>query len=117
MKDFSPVRAGKVTVLLTGGDQPEESFAAESPTQPGIFRPEALPRYAGERELTVEIATPEFTARHVLGPVTVYADRQAAESAPVEAHAEGDIGFTKEQQWKVDFAVAEAVNRQIRHGI
>jgi membrane fusion protein, heavy metal efflux system len=117
LKDFSPLRAGKVTVLLAGGDQPEESFVAESPTQPGIFRPEASPRHAGERELTIEIATTEFTVRHLLGPVTVYADRKAAESAPAEAHAEGDIGFTKEQQWKVDFAVAEASARQIRHGI
>jgi RND family efflux transporter MFP subunit len=117
LKDFAPVRAGKVTVLLSGGGQPEESFAADLPTQPGIFRPEASPRHAGERELAIEIAAPEFTARHLLGPVTVYADRKAAESAPAEAHAEGDIGFTKEQQWKVDFAIAQAVPRPIRPAI
>ena len=117
LKDFAPVRAGTVRVLLTGGGQAEESFATESPTQPGIFRPEASPQHAGERELAFEIATPEFTVRHLLGPVTVYADRKAAERAPAETHAEGDIGFTKEQQWKVDFAVAEVAPRPIRPAI
>ena len=117
LQNFAPVRAGKVTVVLTAGDQPEESFATASPTQPGIFRPEASPRHPSERELSIEIATSTFTVRHLLGPVTVYADRRAAESAPAEAHVQGDIGFTKEQQWKVDFAVAEATPRALRPAI
>lgn len=117
LKDFAPVRAGKVTAILTGGGQPEERFATQAPTQPGIFRPEATPQHAGERELTIEIAMPDFTVRHLVGPVTVYADRKAAENAPVDVSTEGDIGFTKEQQWKVDFAVAEASKRPIRNAI
>ncbi|MDO8890525.1 MAG: efflux RND transporter periplasmic adaptor subunit [Sulfurimicrobium sp.] len=116
LADFRALAAGKVSVVLTGGSQPDEVFSTETPTQPGIFRPEALPKQAGERELAIEVATPEFTVRHLLGPVTVYADQKAADAASGE-HDEGGIGFTKEQQWKVDFATAEVVRRPIRAAI
>lgn len=116
LADFRALAAGKVSVILSGGGQPDEVFATETPTQPGIFRPEALPKAAGERELTIEVATPQFTVRHLLGPVTVYADRKAADAEHGEHEDEG-IAFTKEQQWKVDFATAEVVKRPLRPAI
>lgn len=116
LADFKPVSAGKVTVILSGGGQPDETFATETPTQPGIFRPEAVPKRAGQWELTIEVATPEFTVRHALGPVIVYPDRKSADAVP-EEHEDGGIGFTKEQQWKVDFATAEVAKRSIRAAV
>jgi len=116
LADFKALATGKVTVILSGGAQPDEVFSTETPSQPGIFRPVALPKQAGGRELTIEVATPEFTVRHRLGPVTVYADRNSADAAGGHED-EGGIGFTKEQQWKVDFATIEAVKRPIRAAI
>jgi len=116
LSDFRAVTAGQVTARLTGDGKPDEVFTVDGPTQPGIFRPEALPKHAGDRELAIEVRTPEFTVVHELGPVTVYPDRKAAEADPAPHDDEG-IGFTKEQQWKVDFATAEVVTRPIRAGI
>ncbi len=116
LADFRAVTAGQVSVRLTGDGKPDEVFVVNGPTQPGIFRPEALPKHAGDRELAIEVRTPEFTVVHELGPVTVYPDRKTAEADPVPHDDEG-IGFTKEQQWKVDFATAEVVTRPIRAGI
>lgn len=116
LADFQALAAGKVSVILSGGGLPDEIFSTDTPTQPGIFRPEALPKAAGERELTIEVATPEYTVRHALGPVTVYPDRKSADAAAGE-HEEGGIAFTKEQQWKVDFATAEVGKRPLRDPI
>jgi membrane fusion protein, heavy metal efflux system len=116
LSDFRAVTAGKVSVRLSGDGKPDEVFAVDSPTQPGIFRPEALPKHAGDRELAIEVVTPEFSATHLLGPVTVYPDRKTAEADPAPHDDEG-IGFTKEQQWKVDFATAEVVTRPIRAAV
>ena len=116
LTDFKALAADKVSVILSGGGQADEVFSTETPTQPGIFRPEALPNLAGEREMTIEVATPDYTVRHVLGPVTVYADRKSADATPGE-HDDGGIGFTKEQQWKVDFATAEVTKRPLRAAI
>ena len=88
----------------------------QTPSQPGIFRPEAQPKHAGDRDLTIEVVTPEFSVTHELGPFTVYPDRKAAEAEPAPHDDEG-IGFTKEQQWKVDFATAEVVTRPIRTAV
>jgi RND family efflux transporter MFP subunit len=116
LSDFRALTAGTVTVILVGDKQAEERFAVDTPSQPGIFRPEAQPKQAGERELIIEVATADFTVRHELGPVTVHADRKSADAAGGHAE-EGGIAFTKEQQWKVDFATAEVVKRPIRPAI
>lgn len=116
LSDFRALTAGKVSVRLSGDGQPDEVFSVDGPTQPGIFRPEATPKHAGERELSIAVVTPEFAVTHALGPVTVYPDRQAAEAEAVDADDEG-IVFTKEQQWKVDFATAEVETRPIRAAV
>jgi RND family efflux transporter MFP subunit len=116
LSDFTALTTGQVTVTLSGGGAPAEQFTVEGPSQPGIFRPVAIPQQAGQRELTMAVATRDFTATHPLGLVTVYNDRESAEAAPVE-DTEGDIGFTKEQQWKVDFGTAEVIRRPLRAAI
>ena len=113
LADFQALAVGKVSVILSGGGQPDEIFSTDTPTQPGIFRPEARPKQAGEREMAIEVATPEYTVRHLLGPVIVYPDRKSADAVAGE-HDEEGIGFTKEQQWKVDFATAEVTKRPLR---
>lgn len=116
LSDFRALTVGKVSVRLSGDGQPDEVFSVDGPSQPGIFRPEATPKQAGERELSIEVVTPEFAVTHALGPVTVYPDRKAAEADAVAADDEG-IAFTKEQQWKVDFATAEVETRPIRGAV
>lgn len=116
LPDFRALASGKVTVRLAGGGWPDEVFSVDNASQPGIFRPEVMPKHAGERELLIEVVTPEFSVTHALGPFTVYPDRKAADAAAAPHEDEG-IVFTKEQQWKVDFATAEAVKRPIRTAV
>lgn len=116
LADFRAITAGKVTVRLHSEGQPDEVFSVDGPTQPGIFRPEATPKIAGERELSIEVATPAFKVTHFLGPVTVFPDRAAAEAEP-PAHDDEGIAFTKEQQWKVEFATSEVITRPMRASV
>lgn len=112
LSDFQPVAEGTVTVILSSQDQPTERFSTDSPSVPGIFVVKAEPRYAGQRQLTVELASKAFTVRHALGEVPVYPDLAAAlAAAGAEQEADsGDIPFLKEQQWKIDFAT-EVIGR------
>ncbi len=116
LSNFRALEAGKVTVILSGGNLPEEQFSVDSASQAGIFRPEATPKQAGQRDLVIEVATKDFSVRHALGQVTVFNDRKSADASPGKED-EGGIGFTKEQQWKVDFATAEVVKRPLRAAI
>ncbi len=108
LADFKPLTTGKLTVLLAGGNAPDERFTVDAPAVPGIFKPVVTPSAAGERELTLIVESPLGTLTHELGPVAVFAT--AADASHGEnAHEEAGIPFSKEQQWKIDFATAEAV--------
>lgn len=110
LADYKPLPKGKVTVVLAGGSGADEVFRIDSPTAPGIFKPAITPKASGERELTIHVESELGSQTHELGPVTVFADAKAAEASHGNhAHGEKGIPFSKEQQWKIDFATGEAV--------
>jgi RND family efflux transporter MFP subunit len=115
--DFKPVKEGTVTVILSGGQLPDERFTAKASSDPGIFRPELAPGKAGKRNLAIELATSEFTVLHDLGSLTVFANDKEADAGAEEEHHEEGIAFTKEQQWKVEFATSEAVKRPVQDAV
>jgi cobalt-zinc-cadmium efflux system membrane fusion protein len=118
LADFKPLAQGKLTIVLAGGKAADERFVVEAPAVPGIFRTTVTPAVAGERELSVILESDLGTLTHELGPVTVFADSNAAKAGHGgHAHDEEGIAFSKEQQWKIDFATAEAVNGLARTAI
>lgn len=104
---YQPITEGRLDVVLSGAGAPTERFRIETLRSPGIFRPTILPRAAGERRLSLELAAPGLEVTHELGTVTVHASRQAASAAPAPRTAQGEIGLFKEQQWQSDFAIEE----------
>ncbi|MDT8320189.1 MAG: efflux RND transporter periplasmic adaptor subunit [Xanthomonadales bacterium] len=118
LDNFRPVASGRLTVRLSGGGVPAETFSVAAPSVPGIFRPVARPAQAGRRRLQLALEAPGLSAVHDLGVVTVYTDTQAATAAlPREEDAADAISFLKEQQWKVEFATAEVGTRLLRESI
>ncbi len=112
MNTFRPIEQGIVTVILSGAEQPEERFSVDQAAVAGIFIPKAQPRYAGNRQLIIELQSENLNARHVLGNITVYPDlKTALANAGEESEDGSEISFLKEQQWKVEFAT-EVVTRQ-----
>ncbi|OGT90956.1 MAG: hypothetical protein A2514_07540 [Gammaproteobacteria bacterium RIFOXYD12_FULL_61_37] len=115
---FKPVTQGKLSLLLSGGGAPDERFTVDAPAVPGIFKPEISPQATGERELTLILDSGQDRLTHKLGPVTVFPDAQAAAAHGHEGHEEAEgIPFSKEQQWKIDFAVTEAVRGRVRSAV
>jgi cobalt-zinc-cadmium efflux system membrane fusion protein len=114
LADFSALTEGKVTVTLSGGGQPDETFTAGPSANPGIFRPVVIPKYAGERHVIVTVDSPQVKAIHRLGAVPVYPDLKSAPLAQEEDKAPGEIAFLKEQQWQVKFATAVVGSRTLR---
>ena len=114
MDNFEPADSGHVTVRLSGGGAPDETFKAGPTATAGIFRPVAEPQHAVMRNLSFELHTDDFTSVHDVGAYQVYeSGHDADHDAPEATVADGLIPFLKEQQWKVDFAVAPVVVRQL----
>lgn len=116
LDSFRPVAEGRVRVVLSGGDLPDEEFSIDSPSIPGIFRPVAVPVHAGQREVTLILESGQLTSTHNLGTYTVYPDKKAI-PASVEQAEDGAISYLKEQQWQVEFATALVEQRTLRESI
>ncbi len=112
MKTFRPVEHGTVTVIVSGGGQPEERFSVDHAAVAGIFIPKAQPQHAGRRQLVIELQSDTLNAQHDLGEIQVYPDIKTALAIASEEEGDNDISFLKEQQWKVDFAT-EMVKQQL----
>ncbi len=119
LPSFKAVTAGKasVTVKLAGGAS--EVATADAPASPGLFRPALVPKQAGACELTFRIEGPQVTETLAAGPCRVFADEAEARKALAgeEAEPPGRIAFTKEQQWKTDFALVQVAPRDLQDGV
>jgi RND family efflux transporter MFP subunit len=118
--EFKPLSSGRLEVVLSGGGAPEERFAAAEPQVPGIFRPEAEPLHAGERDLAVIVTSSDGGEdRHVLGRVAVYSSvADAAAAARGDAVAQSStIPFVKEQQWQTEFQTESARTHSLRPSV
>lgn len=116
LDNFQPVSEGKVRVILRGGSYPEEEFSVDQASIPGIFRPVAVPRHAGQREVIVILESSKHNSVHNLGQYTVYSNKQAIPHVS-EAEENGAISYLKEQQWQVDFATTPAQKLTLRESI
>ena len=115
---FKPLRAGRVSIVLSGGGAPDERFEVDKPTVPGIFRPVATPAHAGSRALSVTIEGDGFSDRHDLGTLEVHPDVATASSTgAAEPDQRPAITFLKEQQWRVPFATAAVTERPVRKSL
>lgn len=113
---FKAVTAGSATVELRAPNGKTERFTSAAPSRPGIFGADITPSTAGEYAMTVTLVAPGLQDRQEAGTVKVYPSQKDAELAPAPEEAEA-ISFLKEQQWNLDFATEEVVERQVRDSI
>jgi RND family efflux transporter MFP subunit len=111
---FKALASGTVRVSLTG-PRPE-TFVTEGPSRPGIFGVTVRPTTAGQYAMRIEVSGP-LQDTFDLGPVEVYASREAARAFKEPAPTEERIAFLKEQQWSLDFGTAVAGPRRIRPSV
>lgn len=112
---FEPLRAGRAEVRLDGAGG--EAFTVDAPGRPGIFGVDVTPSRAGRYRLSIVLDAPGLADRHDLGEVTVLTPADGEALHAHEEEEDGSIPFLKEQQWTLDFATAEAAQRQIAESL
>jgi cobalt-zinc-cadmium efflux system membrane fusion protein len=115
LEDFSPMREGKVSIVLAAGGR-EEVFTGEAPIRDGIYSIAVTPVSEGEFELSYRIVSPQGTEEIPGGRVQVTGLEgdgggvveltNSARRARLVAGAEAPISFLKEQQWRTEFSTA-----------
>ena len=110
---FQPVREGSVTLKFTWPDGSSNQVVADELLREGIFTPTIQLPQPGAYGLELTYAGPKATSSFSIDIFVVYpsVDDIAAEE---DAGPDDEIGFLKEQQWKIPFATAEAETREIK---
>ncbi len=112
---FRPLTTGQATVELRRDGTAGEQFRAESPSRPGIFGVDIVPRRAGTYTMSIRVLSGELEDVHILESVTVSAGSQQV--ALPEEEAEEGISFLKEQQWTLDFRTEKVTEQSLRESI
>ena len=112
MKDFKPVTEGTLTVRFLRGGAEKERFTLGAPARDGIYLLDPVIAEAGSYEVELSLAGPQVSTVHSLPDVVVWQGAGALPEAANEDEA-GVIGFLKEQQWMIDFAVEAATERDV----
>ena len=114
LSDFSPMAEGALRLRFERREGGAFVTESEAPVRPGIFTPTPTIPEPGIYRLVVEVDGPQLTDRIVAGAVQVVRDSSEAPHPPDPA---GEISFLKEQQWPIDFMVAEAKVREVERSI
>lgn len=105
LSDYTPIPGGFITITLSGGGAPDETFSGKRPVRAGIHIEVVLPQYAGERQLSLRLNSPTVTAVHHLGTVTVYPTYAASKKvAPREIPSDTRY-LEKEAQWQAGLLI------------
>ncbi len=116
LKDFKPVTKGSLTVEFRTPSGEVVRVAESEPARPGIYTPLVKFNSPGTYAMTMDLSGPQVTDHIILGDITVAGS--AAEVPPAkEAVGPAPITFLKEQQWKISFATAPVVKRNLHASV
>jgi len=105
LSDYTPIPGGFITITLSGGGAPDETFSGKRPVRAGIHIEVVLPQYRGERQLSLQLHSPTITATHHLGTVMVYPTYAASKNVAPREIPSGTRYLEKEAQWQAGFLI------------
>lgn len=116
LEDFSPVRAGVVSVVFREQDATALTFRQDQPVRDGIFRIPMSPKMAGDFSIAFLVETAQGNEEIPAGTVRVGSPGSPGSLIRLAPAASGEgtnlggsagreeVSFLKEQQWRTAFA-------------
>ncbi len=105
MQTFKPLHVGSCEVHLLKNNNPQITGSVKAPSSPGIYRPEIIPTEAGVFDLVFYIQSENLRETILIKDVKVYNSEHEAIHEYVSESEGDEVLFSKEQAWKIDFAV------------
>lgn len=117
LDDWSPVREGRLTLLLRGPGGAQEEVVMDAPARPGVFTATPTLTATGTWRADMTLTARGRDYEIPVGQLQVFESEQALPHEDEEAPPADLIAFLKEQQWQMPFAVAVAEERAIARSI
>ena len=116
MSDFKAVTSGVLKMSLRSADGSLLEASADGPSSPGIFRFNLTPRKAGTYKVALAYDGQGITDTLQAGDAAIHPNLEAARKA-APPDKEGGIAYTKEQQWKTNFATVAASEHALQPSV
>ncbi|HSK20938.1 MAG TPA: efflux RND transporter periplasmic adaptor subunit [Longimicrobiales bacterium] len=116
MKDFKPIRSGRLTVRFLSAEGVAETFTIDSVARDGIFLLDPVVARPGTYQVELALESPQVSSRHMLPEVRVFA-REDEIPLATEEDGGGGIAFLKEQQWQIAWEVVPAREDTVQNTI
>ncbi len=110
---FKAVAEGQVVVSISVAGSPPESASVAEPARLGLFIPTLTPKVAGKCTMTLTLTSEAVRESFQISPCIVYSDEAAARTGADGTKALGQISFSKEQQWSIEFSTAAAKQEHV----
>jgi RND family efflux transporter MFP subunit len=117
LPDFKAATTGALVVTLTAPDGASLSGRADQPSSPGIFRITLTPTHPGKYTASAIFDREGQTDKIDAGTIEVFPDMAAARRANATEKGGAAIAFSKEQQWKTDFATAPVTEMELQPSV
>ncbi|MBI5547452.1 MAG: efflux RND transporter periplasmic adaptor subunit [Deltaproteobacteria bacterium] len=114
---FKAVTEGEMVLTLRMADGTTLTSRANAPASPGIFRALIRPTKPGKCALSLAVSGAQVRDEIDAGACEVFPDEKAALAASGEEEEAGGIAFTKEQQWKTEFATLAVGERELQSSV
>ena len=111
LSDFKPVTEGGLKLVFTPVAGEPLTFTLPAPTRSGIYKVEATLANPGKYALKLITDGKGFADEITASEVQVL--NKGEKAADGHAGGEGAIAYLKEQQWIVDFMVAQPVKKEL----
>lgn len=113
---FQPVSADMLTTSLEGQNEHTVTVRTETPSVPGIYRPVLKPEAPGTYRLVFRRFSAGDQRAHdtIEAGVVEVAATEGAIPHPEEESHEAGITFLKEQQWRMEFATAPVIEKEVQ---
>jgi RND family efflux transporter MFP subunit len=117
LPSFKAVTEGEMILTLELADGTTFTSRAAAPASPGIFRASIKPTKPGKCTLSLVVSGAQVQDRIDAGACEVFADEKAALAAAGQEEEAGGVVFTKEQQWKTEFATVAVGERELQASV
>ncbi len=113
MQSFKPIKSAVCRITLGQNGNVDIEAELKSPNAPGLFVPELTPTKAGIFDITFYISNESISDTIRISDVKVYASEDdAIHNYPKESETD-NVAFSKEQAWKIDFAVSPVQTKSL----
>jgi len=113
---FQPVREGSVKMRFEGPGGKTQEFVVDEILREGIFAPAIQLSQPGNYRFVLSYQGPGIQSAFTIRDFRVFPNPGCIPAAEDE-DSSNEIGFLKEQQWKMPFETVEAENRMIKRGV